>query len=139
MPEQSLRFRGLIPTMTSRILIVDDEKSVLFVLRSILERAENGYEVATASSGTEALERNGSNSFDLIITDMLMPEMDGVTLTEKLRSSAPKAAIVWMTAHGCEQFVADGDRLGVYRCVDKPLEIHQLRQLAREALESIES
>jgi DNA-binding NtrC family response regulator len=120
--------------MTTKILIVDDEEGVLFVLRRALKRVDDGTLIVTAQSAQLALETVKQDPIDLLITDLIMPDLDGVELTERVRSLAPEAAVIWITAYGCQPFKAEAERLGVYSCVEKPLEIHHLRQLVREAL-----
>ncbi len=116
------------------ILIVDDEERVLFVLRNALTKLEDGFEVVTAATAVEGLRKAEDVSFDLIITDLIMPDMDGIEFTERLRERDDSPAVVWMTAYGCPSFQDDADRLGVYRCIEKPLEIGEFRRVARQAL-----
>jgi YesN/AraC family two-component response regulator len=117
-----------------RLLIVDDEERVLFVLRRALQALDDDYVVLTAPNGRRALERARQVPVHLVITDLIMPDLDGVELTEEIRSLAPQAAVIWMTAYGCHSFEAAAERLGVHRCVEKPLEIHEIRQAVRDAL-----
>jgi DNA-binding NtrC family response regulator len=124
--------------MTKQILIVDDEERVLFVLRNILNKLRDSCQVTTAHGGEAALDVAREMSFDLVITDLIMQNTDGVQLTEALQELMPDVAVIWMTAYGCRQFRKDFERLEVYRCVDKPLEIHEVRQLVRKALEDLE-
>jgi len=120
--------------MTQRILIVDDEARVLLILHDTLQRLGNSFEVVTAQSGSEALKKARKEAFDLVITDLRMPGMDGVELTRALKAIHPDIRVVWITAYGCHKASADSTRLGVFRCLDKPLEIKQIRQVAQEAL-----
>jgi DNA-binding NtrC family response regulator len=120
------------------ILIVDDDERVLFVLRRILTGLGDGYEVATAGSGREALSEAGVSPFDLLITDLRMPGMSGVELTEAIKALNPKTVVVWVTAYGCHRVADEAARLSVYKCLDKPLKVGEIRQVVREALESTE-
>ena len=122
-----------------RILIVDDDERVLWVLHDALVRVEDGYEVVTARSGREALHEFGKQPFDLVITDLRMPGMDGVELTRAIRALDPGAAVIWITAYGSHEVRDELARLAVYDCLDKPLEIAEIRQVVREALEATES
>jgi DNA-binding NtrC family response regulator len=119
-----------------RILVVDDDERVLFVLHDTLIRLGSGYEIVTAQSGYEALDKAREVPFDLIITDLRMPGMDGVELTEAVRTLSPGTVVIWITAYGSQETNAEAQRLGVYRCLDKPLEVTEIRQIAREALEA---
>ena len=80
------------------ILIVDDEKNYPPVISAILSQA--GFESLTAFSGTEALKLLKEGDIDLVVTDMRMPKMDGMTLLEKIRAKDADLPVVMMTAHG---------------------------------------
>jgi two-component system NtrC family response regulator len=80
------------------ILIVDDEKNYLTILSAILE--EEGFEILTALSGQEALEIYKTSDLDLVLTDMKMPEMDGIALLENIKNLDPDLPVMMMTAHG---------------------------------------
>jgi len=129
-----MRIRGEGEEMKRAILIVDDEKRVLFVLRNALMKLEDGFEVLTAATAGEGLRKVEEVTFDLIITDLIMPGMDGIEFTERIREMDDSPAVVWMTAYGCPSFQDDADRLRVYRCIEKPLEIGEFRRVARQAL-----
>jgi DNA-binding NtrC family response regulator len=76
--------------------------------------------------------------FDLLITDLWMSEMSGVKLTEAIKALNPKTVVVWVTAYGCHRVADEAARLSVYKCLDKPLKVHEIRKVVREALESTE-
>ncbi|MFW6115602.1 MAG: response regulator [Chloroflexota bacterium] len=120
--------------MKRMILIVDDEERVLFVLQNALTRLEDSFEVVTAATGEDALRKAKDMDFDLVITDLIMPDMDGIEFTERILEMRSNPAVVWMTAYGCRSFEGEVERLGVYRCVEKPLEISEFREIARKAL-----
>jgi DNA-binding NtrC family response regulator len=120
--------------MKRMILIVDDEERVLFVLQNTLKKLENNFEVVTASTAAEGLRKARDEEFDLVITDLIMPDMDGIEFTEKIRDLNCEAAVVWMTAYGCQRFEREAERLGVYCCVEKPVEIQEFREVARRAI-----
>jgi DNA-binding NtrC family response regulator len=119
----------------SRILIVDDEERVLLVLRDGLAALGDEYEIETAQSGLEALRKFKETPFDLLITDLRMADMDGVKLTEAIRGWDPVAMVIWITAYDCHKVRAEAERFAVYRCLDKPLEIPEIRAVVRKALE----
>jgi CheY-like chemotaxis protein len=120
--------------MTEKILIVDDEERILFVLSSVLGKLKDQLEIKTVSNGKDAIEEARGIPFDLIITDLIMPGMDGVELTQRIRALSPGIAVIWMTAYGSQRFEAEAKQLAVHRCLDKPLEIEEFRQAVREAL-----
>jgi DNA-binding NtrC family response regulator len=72
--------------------------------------------------------------FDLVITDLNMPDLDGAELTEAIRQTSPDTAVVWITAYGCHSMSSEATRLGIHRCYDKPLEVDEILQVARDAL-----
>ena len=117
-----------------RILVVDDDERVLLVLHDILAGLGSQYEVVTAQSGYEALDKARKTPFDLLIADLRMPGMDGVELTEAIKALSPSTVVIWITAYGSQETSAEAQRLGVYRCLDKPLEVAEIRQIALEAL-----
>ncbi len=118
-----------------RVLVVDDERHILFVLQDTLRRLGPGVEVGVAQGGAEALALVAQSPFDLIITDLVMPGMDGVELTAAVAEACPGTVVIWMTAHGSHRWQADAARLAVYRCLDKPLDIATIRQIISAALE----
>ncbi|HEM62243.1 MAG TPA: response regulator [Chloroflexi bacterium] len=134
-----LRLRQGYQNMTElkRVLVVDDEESVLFVLRGALAKLGEDYQVHVhrARNGEEALLKAQVADLDLLITDIRLPGIDGVQLTEQIKGLQPEIGIVWITAYGCQKLRREASRLGVYKCLDKPLEIAEIRQAAREALD----
>jgi DNA-binding NtrC family response regulator len=118
-----------------RILVVDDEARVLFVLRHTLARVGDQYEVETASSGREALRKIREKDFDLVLTDLRMPDIDGIELSRAVREHSPHAAIIWMTAFGSYSAAAEAEELGVDGCLDKPVKIDRIREAVRDTLE----
>lgn len=117
-----------------RVLIVDDETKILFVLRHALARLGAQCQVETFTSGFSALETARNAPIDLVITDLKMPDMDGITFTETLRALPCKPIVIWMTAYDCCATRSDAQRLDVHRCLDKPLEIAEIRRIVSEAL-----
>jgi DNA-binding NtrC family response regulator len=122
--------------LRKRILIIDDEVNVLFVMHDALAKLGDEYEIVTAQGGHEALRRAMAMPFDLVITDVKMQDMDGVQLTRAIKTLEPDTVVVWMTAYGYHNLSSTAARLMVYRCLDKPVEVAEIRRIAREALES---
>ena len=120
---------------SKRILVVDDDERVLLVFHDALVKLGSEYEVITAANGRLGLEQIRQTSFDLIITDLRMPDVDGIAFTEAVRALDSGATVIWVTAYGCHKLKADAARLAVYRCLNKPVEIREIRETARQALE----
>jgi CheY-like chemotaxis protein len=119
-----------------RILLVDDDDMVLFVVSEGLQLANDSYEIVTASNGYEALGMLTESSFDLIMTDVKMPQMGGVQLTQEIRSLSLDVPVVWMTAFGSQGLEEQARRMGVHRFLIKPMDVDDIREIAREALET---
>jgi CheY-like chemotaxis protein len=119
-----------------RILVVDDEERVRYVLEIALRNLGSEYEIVTAPDGEEALRRLGEGGVDLMITDLYMPRLSGVELTEAVRQSGAQTPVVWLTGHGCQERYDEAQRLQVYSCLDKPVELAEIRRVAREALKA---
>ncbi len=101
-----------------RILIVDDESSITALLGSFL--GSQGYLCETATNGRAALERVSQNHFDVVITDMVMPEMDGITLTRKLSKQFPNLFIMVMTGFFDENSMESAIAAGAHEFIKKP-------------------
>jgi two-component system response regulator PilR (NtrC family) len=121
-------------TVRRRILVVDDEAMVLFIFSDTLQALGDGYEIVTAQGGLEALDLVKKKPFDLVITDLSMPGIDGVQLTEAIKALSPDTAVIWITAYGCHNVSSDADRLKIFSCRDKPLEVSEILQMAQDAL-----
>ena len=119
-----------------RILVVDDDERVLFVLRRALLTSQNGYEIVTAQDGHKALDKAKEIPFDLLITDLKMLGMDGIALTQAIRDLNFGTVVVWITAYGCAQVSDEVRRLSVYECLEKPLRIDEIRRVVQEALKN---
>jgi DNA-binding NtrC family response regulator len=108
------------PQMGKRILIVDDEEGMALLVRTSLARLSGGHEMETANSGEEALGKMASRSFDLVITDLRMPGMDGLELIERIQACYPGTRLVLMTACGSAEVEATASQLGVQGYLTKP-------------------
>jgi two-component system response regulator GlrR len=117
-----------------RILIVDDDEAVLFILQETFSKLREGYQVVSAKSGREALEQLTKEPCDVMVTDLKMPDLDGVQLTEAVRSKSPGTAVIWLTAYGCERVQDEVMRLKVRRCINKPVRTSEIVRAVRDAL-----
>jgi DNA-binding NtrC family response regulator len=103
-----------------RVLVVDDEPPQLEILRLIL--GSEGHDVATASSGRAALATLGRQAFDVVLTDLKMPDVSGITLLEEILRAQPGACVVLMTAHGTIDSAVDAMKKGAFDYLTKPLD-----------------
>jgi two-component system response regulator AtoC len=117
-----------------RILVVDDEEGVRSFLAESLEI--DGHHVEEAANGQEALERLRSRSFDLVLTDLRMPGMDGLELLQKVQAEQPEVEFIVLTAHGNVENAVQAMKLGAFDYIQKPVSgPAELRLLASRALE----
>ncbi|HMD89049.1 MAG TPA: response regulator [Anaerolineaceae bacterium] len=117
-----------------RILIVDDEESILMVLKKSLTLLGEDYQVDTATSGEEAINHLHQSNFDLVITDYLMAGLDGLELMAEVRVLQPNARIIMVSAYGTDELETEANGLQVYRYIEKPIEIDKFRRVVQEAL-----
>ena len=115
--------------MGKRVLVVDDEQNIVDILQFNLER--EGYEVVTASDGLEGLDKARSCDPDLILLDVMMPEMDGFQVCEKLRSEDKLTPIIMLTAREEEADRVMGLELGADDYVSKPFSVRELMARVR--------
>jgi DNA-binding NtrC family response regulator len=110
--------------MSHRILVVDDEQIIRESLSFILKK--EGYEVEEAADGNDALNKHGSGPFDIIITDIEMPEMKGVELLREVRKRTPQVLVVIITAFGSVETAIQALREGAADYILKPINFDDL-------------
>jgi len=123
--------------MRYRVLIVDDEVDSRDALAELTQRW--GYDVQTAGDGTEALRRAIEWHPDVILTDLVMPNMDGLWLLRALRGELPDCPVVLLTGRGTIQAAVQAIREGAFDFIEKPLEVPRLRIVLERALEKKET
>jgi len=120
----------------ARILMIDDD-DFRDMLRRVLERA--GYEVTEANNGRKGIEHVRTASTDLIITDLLMPEQEGLETIRQLRQEFPAIKILVISGSGrigTLDFLRVAEQFGASRSLRKPIDFQELRDTVRELLES---
>jgi two-component system, NtrC family, response regulator len=115
------------------ILIVDDERNYPLILSAVLE--EEGFETLTANSGAEALEILAESDVDLVLTDMKMPQMDGIELMGRIKARHPDLPVVMMTAHGTVEKAVEAMQKGAYTYILKPFDNDRLVLYTNKALD----
>lgn len=120
--------------MKSRILVVDDEESIREFLEIMLKK-EN-YEVTTAEDGLRAKEILTKKSFDMVISDMQMPNMTGIELLKHVKETYPDMVFMMITAFGTTETAVDAMKMGAYDYVTKPFKIDEVRLNIANALRS---
>jgi len=114
-----------------RLLLVDDEERFLNTLARRLSLRE--FEVATVTSGAEALALAGEREFDLALVDLKMPGMPGDELLERLREDHPFIEVIILTGHGSVDSAVNCTRAGSYGYLQKPCETDELLEVLRRA------
>lgn len=126
----------------AKILVVDDEPAILMTLTAILQH--EGYEVEGVNGGAEAIATVRQHHYDLVLTDLKMPGIDGLAVLEEVRRSAPQTVTVMMTGYASLDTAVDAVQRGAYEYLLKPVEIPNLklaveRSLERKRLSEIET
>ena len=119
----------------ARILIIDDESQIRSMLRLMLERV--GYEIAEAPDGIEGIRRYRENPADLIITDLIMPNKDGIGMIIDLKKEFPKVKIIAMSGGGVnrpEGYLDGAKKLGATRTLTKPIDREEMLKAVKETL-----
>ena len=122
----------------AKILVIDDERAIRNTLKEILEF--EGYTVEVAENGRIGLERALSNAFDLIFTDIKMPEMDGMEFLQAYREgmaqqNSEEAPVVVITGHGSVDTAVESLKGGAFDFIQKPLDLNRLLLTTKHALE----
>ena len=112
------------PKERGHILVVDDELNALKAMRSLL--AAEGYEVTTASNGKEALDSMAASTPDVVVTDLRMPEIDGLELLRRARESHGDIPVIVVTAFGAVDTAVEAMRAGAADYLQKPIQIEEL-------------
>lgn len=130
----------------AKILIVDDEEDVRIALKQVLERA--GYEVSVAATGNEGLDLMKRDAADLVITDVIMPGIDGITTARKIREKYRDTRIIVISGGGkaapdpyepdaisTRSYLASASSAGADRTLTKPFDRKEILRVVRNLLE----
>jgi two-component system sensor histidine kinase/response regulator len=120
------------PTPTRRVLVVDDEPSLLIALCQLLQQA--GYEASGVGSATAAVEAYRASRFDIVLTDLRMPAIDGISLIRTLLEIDPDAVAILMTGHGTISTAVEALKSGALDYVLKPFKFSTMQPVLERAL-----
>ena len=120
--------------MAKRLLIIDDEETLTFSLYQSFILSDDDYEVLTANSGEEALDKIRVKPFDLIVTDIFMPGLSGFDVMKIVRRDFPATKVVVMTAYGTDEYQDQAMELGAKFYLTKPFEIKEFKRIVMEIL-----
>ncbi|MDH4368993.1 MAG: sigma-54 dependent transcriptional regulator [Nitrospira sp.] len=116
-----------------KILVVDDEQSLREVLSIMLRRA--GYTVISATDGEDAIELIHKEIFDLVITDLRMPKIDGLEVLKAVKSASPETVVLIITAFATADSAVEAMKQGAYDYLTKPFQVDEVQLIIRNALE----
>jgi two-component system, NtrC family, response regulator PilR len=120
--------------MKSRILVVDDEESIREFLEIMLKK--EGFEVSLAEDGAKAKEMIQKKSYDMVISDLQMPNMNGIELLKFVKDTAPDTVFMMITAFGTTETAVEAMKMGAYDYITKPFKIDEVRLNINNALKS---
>ena len=116
-----------------KILVVDDEQSMIQFLGIVLRK--EGWQVTTVNNGRDALERVKTEAFDVVISDIKMPGMDGIQLLQGIKKHDPTLPVVLMTAYASQQSAIDAVNLGAFQYLIKNAKNDEIKLIVRNAIE----
>ncbi|MFL5411847.1 MAG: sigma-54-dependent transcriptional regulator [Myxococcales bacterium] len=117
--------------MADRVLVVDDEQSLRKVLAATLQR--EGYEVSVCANGEEAIAALDRDGADVVVTDLVMPKMDGLTLLRKVVARHPDVPVIVVTAHGRIDSAVEAMKAGAFDFLAKPFDHADLKGIIAKA------
>ncbi len=116
-----------------KILVVDDERGMREFLTIMLQK--DGHDVSSASTGREAVEYIGQKMFDIVISDLKMPQIDGIDVLKAVKESAPETVVIMITAYASAETAVEAMKQGAYDYITKPFKIEEIKLIVRNALE----
>jgi CheY-like chemotaxis protein len=120
---------------TNKVLIVDDEETLTWSMTKTLEKDSGKYELVIANTGAEALNVLKKDPIDVVVTDIRMPDINGLELLSIIRKQYPSTKVIIMTAYGSPEVHKEATRRGSYFYLEKPFEISDIRTHILKALE----
>jgi putative two-component system response regulator len=122
--------------MPKRILVVDDDEHIRNLEKNILE--QKGFEVTAAGSGNDALKLLQADSYDLVLLDVMMPEVDGFAVCRKIKEDPrlKDLPVIFLTAKGGGEALAEGFESGAIMYINKPFTANKLLTIVNTMLES---
>lgn len=121
----------------SRILIIDDDQDILNILQPVLE--DYNYEVFATTSAPDGLKTLSEQSIDIVVTDILMPDLDGIEVIQALKSEYPEVKIIAMSGGGSDrkkfqEYLPIAKRLGADEIIPKPIDLNLLLKTIQDLI-----
>ena len=117
----------------TKVMVVDDDPMMIDLARYQLQ--SRGYEVLTAETGQEALKLNADQHSDVVLTDLQLPDIDGIELVRRLKENAPGTEIIMVTGYGSVNGAIEATKAGAFYFIEKPVEFEELFVLIEKAIE----
>lgn len=129
--------RRLVLKRSKKILVVDDEKGIRFLLSEVL--LSKGFEVCMAKDGQESLDQMEKDNFDLVITDINMPRLDGIAMLKTMKKSGRREKVIVMTANPSDKRLLSTDVPDVLAHLHKPFNINSFLDTVVVAMANTET
>jgi two-component system, NtrC family, response regulator HydG len=133
-PQAASAVSNHAPAAPGEVLIIDNDRSHAETVSETLQRV--GFHCRVATSGTEGAKLIEEKEFDVIITDLVMHDVDGLEILARAKNDQPDTEVILLTGHGTVQSAVEAMRKGAFNYLLKPLDIHQLRAATEKAVES---
>ena len=122
------------PLPPLRVLIVDNDASLAEAMEEALER--EGYQITVATSGPEGARRVEQDQYDVVLTDLVMNDLDGMEVLARAKQSLPEAEVVLITGHATVPKAVEAMQQGAYNFLEKPITPQRLRVITAKAAEA---
>lgn len=119
--------------MTLKALVIEDDESTLELMR--LNLADWGFDVSTSGYGNTALDMLGGNDFDIVLTDLNLPDMNGIEMVRKAKEVSPDTEIIMITGFGSTELAIEATKAGAFHFIEKPVSFDELHLLIDKAVE----
>src|SRR4030065_2386202 len=123
----------MVAKATNRVLVVEDEETLTWSMTKTLAKDKERYELIITNSGKEALTVLEKKSIDVVVTDIRMPDINGLDLLSWIREKYPSTKVIIMTAYGSAEVQKEATRRGSFYYLEKPFEISDVRTLILKA------
>jgi len=120
----------ILGELVKRILVVDDEENTRIGLSKLL--SQEGFQVESAANGNDALEMLGQHKVNLVISDINMPDMNGLVFLRELSRKFPSTNVIMITAYGGVESYLEAMNLGAYEYLHKPVRLDELRSVMKK-------
>ncbi|HSK70623.1 MAG TPA: sigma-54 dependent transcriptional regulator [Pyrinomonadaceae bacterium] len=119
--------------MVNKALIIDDDRATLDLMK--FQLGDEGFEVTTAETGQKGLDYIGETEFDIILTDLQLPDLSGIEMVRRCKEFSPETEIIMITGYGSMERAIEATKAGAFYYVEKPVEFEDLLVLIEKAIE----